>query len=336
MDLILSFRSYFLRKNRELVTIDDFVQYLEGFQNIIYLIAETKNPSMNVKDFRFLVKEILPGSMNCSIESYSRSRDLMGSDPIENVMELFRQISVLMESSDDEDTYKRFVQIIEPPNKRISLYTQFDKIIVNENNAFQIYIQDGKYSEPLKIYSSKSRYRHRINVWRKLDRKPMMKEFIGVVKNLNAYFESKKFMKMVGPDGEKIKYYYKEAEQEEIIKLYNRNIIKVKGLYNHSSKIITHLKTMDKIESETFNKLKNIEFSHPITIKLTLEYGYIHGSNAEFDLYASGETYNKMLDDLYTRIAGLIDILKDSEIKFTESSLSYRKKFLETFIKKER
>lgn len=334
MELTLSFQAYFLRKNRNFVTIEDFVEHLSAFQDIIYLIAKEQQPSINIKDFRFLVKKIERGSFECIVEPYYISKDLKGRSPVDRIINEFEEISTLIDTEGDKKTYEQLSEKVRTSSARRTLYNDFEKIIPKENNAFQIYIGDPKSPEAVRIFASKERYKKRIDTWRKMDKKPKTETFIGVIKNLNAYYESRKHIKFVGPNGEKIKYYYKDDEKEKIIKLYDSEIIKIKGIYNEYTKTIEKLIDFKRINSLELEKLKNIDFLHPITFKLTYEFGVIYCSNEEFDLYALGSNYNELMGDLYNRIDDTLDMFLNPNISFTDSSEEYRKKFLSIFMKK--
>ena len=134
MDLTLSFQEYFLRRNRNLVTIEDFVDHLSSFQKIIYIIAQEKHPSIKLEDFRFLIKEFEEGSFNCIVEPYYISKDLMGVNPIESLLGAFSEISDLIDKEDDEKTFKQLKQEITNTERRKSLYKNFENsgVIISE------------------------------------------------------------------------------------------------------------------------------------------------------------------------------------------------------------
>ena len=331
MELTLSFQEYFLRRNRNLVTIEDFVDHLSSFQEIINIIAQEKHPSIKLEDFRFLIKEFEKGSFNCIVEPYYISKDLKGFNPIESLLGAFSEISDLIDKGDDKKTFKQLKQEIKSTERRKSLYKNFNKIIHKENNAFQIYKGKGITPESTRIFSSKDRYRKRIAVWREMDRKPKKETFIGIIKNLNAYHDARKHIKIVGPNGEKIKYYYKEEESEKFINLYDRAIIKIEGIYNYYTKTLEELMDIIEIDYQELTELKNITFSHPIILKLTYDLGVIYGSNEEFDLYVFGPHYNEMLEKLNGLILDTLDLFTKTSLNFTESSLEYRNKFIHNF-----
>lgn len=334
MDVTLRFQSYFLRRNRNLVSIDDLTDHLSTFQKIIYLIAEEKKPTINKYDFRFLVKDIKKGSINCVIEPYYVSKDITGINPVDEVIDDFVGISRLIDEEGDEKTYQQLKKTIKNRERRRTLYGHFERIIPKENKAFQIYIGEPETPEATKIFISRERYKKRIKIWRKMDIKPREKTFIGIIKNLNAYNESRKYFKIVGPNGEKIRYFYKDDEEEKFINLYDSGIIKVKGIYNFHTKTIDNMIDFNEIKSETIKKIKDIEFAHPIDIKLNYKFGVIYGTNEEFDLYAIGSNYNEMLENLYNRINDTIDMFLNPQLQFTNSSEEYRKAFLKTFTRK--
>ena len=330
MELTLSFQDYFLRRNRNLVTIEDFVDYLSSFQKIINILAQEKHPSIKLEDFRFLIKEFERGSVDCIIEPYYLSTDLMGVNPIESLIDAFSEISDLIDKADDENTFNQLKQEIKNTERRKSLYKNFEKIIPKENNAFQIYKGKGITPETPRIFSSKDRYRKRIAVWREMDKKPKKETFIGIIKNLNAYHETRKHIKIVGLNGEKIKYYYKKEETEKFINLYDRAIIKIEGVYNQYTKTLEELMKIKEIDSQELAELKDITFSRPLILKLTYDLGVIYGSNEEFDLYVFGSYYNEMLEKLNGLILDTLDLFTKS-LNFTESSLEYRNKFINNF-----
>ncbi|MFX1499975.1 MAG: hypothetical protein ACFFDH_03320 [Promethearchaeota archaeon] len=320
--------------NRNLVTIDDFTEYLSVFQRIIYLLAEEKGYE-DIKDFRFLIKSIKLDSYDCLIESYSISKDLVGESIVERVINEFEEISVLVDKKEREDAYSRLIDKIRSQDKRITLYNYYDRIIPKENNAFQIYI--GKKEDPKsrRIFMSKKQQRKNINTWREMDKKPEResKTIIGVIKNLNAIRENKKFVNIIDQEGNKIHYYYKKDEREKIIKFYDSNIIKITGEYDPHQKTLYNLMEIKKMDSVELFKLNDLKFKQPIKLELEYKHGSLFGSNKEFGLFASGSSYNDMLDDLYIRIIDILEMYSNSEIKFTKKSKEYRMKFLENFYK---
>ncbi|MFW9880998.1 MAG: hypothetical protein ACFFG0_48670 [Candidatus Thorarchaeota archaeon] len=333
MNLTLSFQDYFLRLNRNLITVDDFTEYLSVFQEIIYIIAGEQGYKRNIQDFRFLIKKIKLESFECVIESYGVSKDLLGEDPVEKVINEFKEISELIDIQEREETFVKLKEKIKEPKNRISLYNYFDRIVPKENKAFQIYTKEKTDPESERIFLSKRRYKKNIDAWRQLDKKikPETASFIGIIKSLNAYNINKKFIKIIDESGNKIQYFYDEQEKERFTKLYDRDIIKISGEYDPYQKSITNLTMFEKIRSTELSKLKNLKFKHPVKFDLEYEHSSIYGINKEFDLYAMGSNYNEMLQDLYNRIRSTIELYSNPQIKFTNSSEEYRKKFLETF-----
>lgn len=336
MNLTLSFHGYFLRRNRNLVSIDDFTSFLSVFQNIIYLIAEEKGYKKNNKDFRFLVKKIKLDSFECVIEPYSISEDLIGEDPVDRVINDFIEISKLVDIQEKEKTYTKLKEKIKKPENRISLYNYFDRIIPQENKAFQIFTNEKTDPNSERIFVSKKRYREKIETWRKMDKttKPKIETFIGIVKTLDAYNKNKKFIQFVNEKGTKIKYFYADQEIDLFTKLYDSDIIKISGEYDSYQKTIIKLTMFEKIKSIELSKLEDIKFKDPIELKLEYKYSAIFAHNVNYDLYAMGSTFNEMIQDLQKRINVTIEMYTNPEIRFTESSKNYRMKFLENFSKK--
>lgn len=336
MDLTLSFKEYFLRMNRNMVTIEDFAQYLSNFQKIINILAQEKRFDKNLNDFRFLIKTIRFDSCDCVIESYGGSKGLEGLDLVREVIDEFEEVSELIKGYEIEHTFQELKNKIKKQENRISLYNCFDKLIPKENNAFQIYIKDKKDPATRKIFTSKYRFKKGIEAWRKLDKKPQIetKTFIGVIKSLNAYNKNKKFVKIIDDNGVKVQYFYDDDEREKITNLYDRDIIKISGEYNPYQKTISKLTVFKKVTEIKLFKLKDVQFKHSIILKLEYEYNSIYASNKEFGLYAFGSTINETLKDIYTRIDHMIDFYSNPHMKFTKASEAYRKNFLETFSKK--
>jgi len=333
MNLTLSFQNYFLRFNRNLITIEDFTEYLSVFQKIIYIIAREKGYKRNIQDFKFLIKKIKLESFECVIESYGVSKDLMEEDPVEKVINEFKGISELIDISEREETFLELKEKIRDPENRISLYNYFDRIIPQENKAFQIYTKEKTDPESERIFLSKKKYKKNIDTWRKLDKKikPEITSFIGIVKSLNAYNVNKKFIKFIDEKGKLIQYFYDDSEKEKFTNLYDSIIIKISGEYDPHQKTITNLTMFEKIKDTEISKLKDIKFKFPIKFVLEYKYSYIYGFNEEYRLYAMGSTYDEMLQDLYNGIKRAIELYLNPIIKFTETSKEYRKKFLETF-----
>ena len=334
MRLTLNFQAFFLRKNRNLVSIDDFTEYLSVFQKIIYIIAEEKGFREDVKDFRFLVKKIKLDSFDCVIESYLKSKDVEEEDPVEHVVKEFEDISRLIDKKEREQTFSRLKEKVKNPETRISLYNYFDRIIPKENKAFQIFTKERSDPDSKRIFVSKKRYKRNINIWRQMDKKPKLKirTFIGIIKTLNAYREGKKFVKIIDQYGNKIQYYYKKKEREKFTKLYDSDIIKIRGIYDPYQKTISNLIEIEKMDHIELSKIKDLEFKYPVSFKLEYNYGIIYGSNEELGVFATGFTYNEMLDDLYNRIKTTIEMYLNPEITFTESSLKHRQRFLDLFV----
>ena len=84
---------------------------------------------------------------------------------------------------------------------------------------------------------------------------------MGVIQNLTAYNAEKKFIRIVGPDGEKIKYHYPKDKKDEIIKQYDRGIINIAGVYNTYNNTINNISVFEEVKSLTLKKLKDIDFS---------------------------------------------------------------------------
>ncbi|KKL79565.1 hypothetical protein LCGC14_2013500, partial [marine sediment metagenome] len=146
MDLTLSFQEYFLRYNKNLITIQDFSEYLSVFQKIIYILAEEQGFEKNDQDFRFLIKKIKLGSLECVIESFSNSKDINEENPVENVINDFKGISELIDKPGQKETFFELKEKVKIPENRISLYNYFDRIIPKENLAFQIFTKEKRIS----------------------------------------------------------------------------------------------------------------------------------------------------------------------------------------------
>lgn len=333
MELTLSFQEYFLRSNRNLVSIDDFTEFLSVFQNIIYLIAEEKGYKKSNKDFRFLIKKIKLDSFDCVIEPFRKSKDIIEKDPVEIMVDEFKVISKLIDVRDREESYLKLKEKVKKPENRISLYNYFERIIPQENKAFQIFTKERTDPSSERIFVSKKRYRKNIEAWRKMDKtiKPKIETFIGIVKTLDAYNKNKKFIQFVNQKGIKIKYFYDDEEIDRFTKLYDSDIIKISGEYDPYQKIIIKLTMFDKIKSVELSKLKDLKFKHPIKFELEYKYNAIFAYNKDYDLYAIGSIYNEMRQDLYNRIKSTIELYLNPHIKFTAASKEYRKKFLEAF-----
>lgn len=91
---------------------------------------------------------------------------------------------------------------------------------------------------------------------------------------------------------------------------------------------------MTKIDSQELSELKDIKFSHPITLKLSYGLGVIYGSNEEFDLYVLGSNHNEVLEKLNQLILDTLELFTKSTLPFTESSLEYRNNFINHFQRK--
>ena len=336
MNLTLSFQNYFLRFNRNLITVEDFTEYLSVFQKIILIIAEEQGYKTNIQDFRFLIKKFKLESFECVIESFGVSKDLMGEDPVEKVINEFKGISELIDNQEREETFLNLKEKIREPENRISLYNYFDRIIPKENKAFQIFTKERTDPDSERIFISKERYKKNIDTWRQLDKKtkPKITSFIGVIKSLNAYNVNKKFIKFIDEKGKLIQYFYDDKEKERFTNLYDSIIIKISGEYDLYQNTITNLTMFEKIKDIELSKLKDIKFKVPIKFELEYKYSYIYGFNDEFHLYAMGSTYNEMLQELYDGIKRSIELYLNPIIKFTETSKEYRNKFLETFLLK--
>ncbi len=333
MDLTLSFQEYFLRYNKNLITIQDFSEYLSVFQKIIYILAEEQGFEKNDQDFRFLIKKIKLGSLECVIESFSNSKDINEENPVENVINDFKGISELIDKPGQKETFFELKEKVKIPENRISLYNYFDRIIPKENLAFQIFTKEKTDPTSERIFVSKSRYKKNIDKWRQLDKgiPAEVKSFICVIKSLNAYNKNKKFVRLIDEKGNKIQYFYKDKEKDQFTKFYDSDIIKVSGDYSPQKKVLTNITMFEEIKSRELTKLKDINFIHPIKFNLEYKHSSFFGVNKEYHLYAMGLTYNEMLQDLYNRIKSTIELYLNPSIKFTESSKEHREKFLENF-----
>ena len=331
MEISLNFREYFLRHNRDLVTIDDLVDHLSAFQKIIYAIANEKKPTIDQKNFRFLIKRFDRGSVNCLVEPYLVSKDVLEKSPVEDVVDEFAEIATLVDVSNEKETFEKLKEKIKVVNNRTILNTNFKKLIPDENNSFQIIVSSPRFPEGKKVFSSKEKYRDRIKAWREMDRKPKKVEFIGVIKNLNAYKDDKKHVKIVGPNGEKIKLYYSEEQREQIINCYDSEVIIVKGIYNEVNKTLEKVMSFEEIKSTKLDRLKDIQIINPFELKLSYEFGMLYGSNDEYRLYVMGSNYNELLKNLTELILDTLALFSKTTLRFTSSSLKYREMFINNF-----
>ncbi len=331
MEITLNFKEYFLRHNRNLVTIDDLVEHLSAFQKIIYAIANEKKPSLDQKNFRFLINKFEKGSVKCLIEPYYISRDISEKSPVEDVVEEFAEIATLIDTPNEKETFTKLKEKIRTVNNRMILYTNFKKLIPDENNSFQIFISSTRFPEGKKVFSTKEKYKKRIKVWREMDKKSEEVEFIGVIKNLNAYHDDKKYVKIIGSNGEKIKLYYNEEQKEQIINYYDSEVIKVKGIYNEVNKTLEKVKSFKELKSIKLDKLNDIHIIDPFELKLSYEFGMLYGSNDEYRLYAMGSNYNELLKALTELIFDTLALFSKTTLSFTSSSLKFREKFSNNF-----
>lgn len=332
MEIILKFLDYFLRHNRNLVTIDDFVDYASAFQRIIYTIVRERKPNLNERDFRFLIDKFEKGSVACKLVPYHISKDIFGEDPVEDVVQDFIEISELIDHPNDEETHQKLQEKVKSLENRTDLYTSFDKLIPKEDKAFQIIVHSPRYpNEEKRIYIAKDKYRKRLRMWRDMERISKKKIFVGVIKNLTAYADQRKFAKIIGPNNEKIKFYYSSEQGEQITKFYDREIIKVKGIYNDMTKTLEKIMDIEKIDSVEISELNEVDVKKPFTLKLSYEYGMIYAICEDYNLVAMGESYNEMLKNLNILIIDTLELLSKPSDEFTASSLTYRKNFIENF-----
>ena len=183
MELTLSFRDYFLKNTRDMVSIEDFTEYLKVFQEIIYTIAEDKGSRVKREHFKFLVKEINPGSIDCVIESYYPYRDLKKKEPVRTVVEYFEKIAEQIDTEDDKATFNNLKKIILDPDNRKLLYNYFKRIIPRRNKAFQIYLGNKRLNTDAKrIYLAKEKYKKKLSAWKELDAQQQKETLFNPVK----------------------------------------------------------------------------------------------------------------------------------------------------------
>lgn len=319
MELNLVFDKALLKMG--FVSIKDFIKYTSKIQDSIELIGKELYPKARSEQFQLLIIERREGSQIFTLLPQAQT-PTFGASLIDNVLEKFSEIPILIDEDRNGDKYKEVKGIITNNARRRRLFNNL-KSISKYPGSFSIQLRKSKEEPFTTIFIPKKKYRKTLSKWKELDVIKREEEFIGALTIVHG--EGEIYFKIRDIHGISIKYKYLEVEEERYISYYKK-IIKISGLYDPTKNRLENISKIELVDAISLSNLKELEFKENLNLALEFKANAFFVINEELNIVAAGKTFKEMYNNLYACLITHLEYFVFTKDPLTQGAEKIKKK----------